>query len=106
MFQLARGSHGHSNEWSSTAHTYPHQPQERDPRRLLQPLTATLAARGLALPLALFVPADSSYAKLAPRGGPPDVAWQAALQQVWEAEFAAAARLQARPTAASGSESG
>ena len=33
--------------------------QEGDPRRLLQLLTATLAARGLALPLALFVPAVS-----------------------------------------------
>ncbi|KAK9835139.1 hypothetical protein WJX81_000787 [Elliptochloris bilobata] len=68
---------------------------ERDPRRLLQPLTATLAARGLALPLALFVPADSSYAKLAPSAGPPDLSWQVALQQVWEADFAPAARLQA-----------
>ena len=35
------------------------QAQEGDPRRLLQPLTATLAARGLALALPLFVPAVS-----------------------------------------------
>jgi len=71
--------------------------QERDPRRLLRPLTATLAARGAPLPLALFVPADSSYAKLAPAAGPPDLSWQASLQAVWEAEFAGAPRAPVSP---------
>ena len=55
---------------------------EREPRRLLAPLTATLAERGTPLGGALFVPPDSSYAKLGPAEAA-DVSWQVGLQQVW-----------------------
>ena len=51
--------------------------QEREPQRLLRPLTEGLARRGVPCQHALFVPPDSSYSKLGPRAGPPDMSWQA-----------------------------
>lgn len=63
---------------------------ERDPRRLLTPLTDTLRARGAPLAGALFVPPDSSYASLGPaEEAKVDLSWQHSLQAVW-ADLAAA----------------
>jgi len=64
---------------------------ERDPRRLLTPLTDTLRARGAPLAGAVFVPPDSSYASLGPaEEAKVDLSWQASLQAVW-ADLAASA---------------
>ena len=62
--------------------------QERDPQRLLRPLTKLLQERGVSVQHALFVPPDSSYSSLAPRTGPPDLSWQQAMQHVWDSELA------------------
>lgn len=63
--------------------------QEREPQRLLRPLTETLARRGVPMHHALFVPSDSSYSKIGPRAGPLDLSWQTSLQRIWEAGHAA-----------------
>lgn len=63
-------------------------PQEREPARLLRPLTEVLARRGVPMHHALFVPPDSSYSKLGPRVGPPDMSWQTSLQRIWDADYA------------------
>ena len=66
---------------------------ERDPRRLLTPLTETLRARGAPLEGALFVPPDSTYASLGPtEEAKVDLSWQASLQAVWADLAAGAAR--------------
>jgi folylpolyglutamate synthase len=62
--------------------------QEREPQRLLRPLTEGLARRGVPCQHALFVPPDSSYSKLGPRAGPPDLSWQLSLQRLWDADYA------------------
>jgi folylpolyglutamate synthase len=64
---------------------------ERDPRRLLAPLTDTLRARGAPLAGAVFVPPDSSYASLGPaEDAKINLSWQHSLQAVW-ADLAGAA---------------
>lgn len=62
--------------------------QERDPQRLLRPLTKLLQDRSVSVQHALFVPPDSSYSSLGPRAGPPDLSWQEAMQHVWDSELA------------------
>lgn len=60
--------------------------QEREPARLLRPLSEVLRARGVPMHQALFVPADSSYSSLGPRSGAPDLSWQHNMQRAWELE--------------------
>ena len=67
--------------------------QEREGLRLLRPLTNTLHKRGIPVHHAIFAPADSSYMSLARAGGK-DTAWQQALRDMWQCEFAAKARIQ------------
>lgn len=69
---------------------------EREPRRLLQPLVETLAARGAPLAGALFAPPDSTYAKLGPGDPPADLSWQQSLASLWQADFAGSAAGAAR----------
>ena len=68
---------------------------EREPRRLLAPLAETLAARGAPLAGALFVPPDSTYAKLGPGDPTADLSWQQSLAALWQADFASAAAARA-----------
>ena len=68
---------------------------EREPRRLLAPLAETLAARGAPLAGALFVPPDSTYAKLGPGDPTADLSWQQSLAALWQADFAPAAAARA-----------
>ena len=66
---------------------------EREPLRLLTPLSETLASKGLPLAGAVFVPPDSTYAKLGPSEEPAatiDLSWQQGLAQLWRENFAAA----------------
>ncbi|EIE20887.1 putative folylpolyglutamate synthetase [Coccomyxa subellipsoidea C-169] len=58
--------------------------QEREPQRLLRPLTEVLRERGVPMHQALFVPADSSYSSLGPRSGALDLSWQQSIQRAWE----------------------
>ncbi|BDA42444.1 Folylpolyglutamate synthase [Coccomyxa sp. Obi] len=60
--------------------------QEREPARLLRPLSEVLRARGVPVHQALFVPADSSYSSLGPRSGAPDLSWQHSMQRAWDLE--------------------
>ena len=61
--------------------------QEREPQRLLRPLTEGLTRRGVPMHHALFVPADSSYSKLGANTGPLDLSWQISLQRIWDADL-------------------
>ena len=70
--------------------------QEREPQRLLRPLSEVLRERGVPVHQALFVPADSSYSSLGPRSGAPDLSWQHSIQRAWELENALPPRTQAR----------
>ena len=79
---------------------------ERDPRRLLTPLTDTLRARGAPLAGALFVPPDSSYSQLGPaEEAKVDLSWQHSLQAVW-ADLASAGAAAAATAAAAGQRGG
>lgn len=68
---------------------------EREPARLLAPLADTLAAKGFPLAGAVFVPPDSTYAKLGPSedsasaAAAVDLSWQQGLAQLWRENFAA-----------------
>ena len=67
---------------------------EREPLRLLAPLSQTLASKGLPLAGAVFVPPDSTYAKLGPSeesASAVDLSWQQGLAQLWRENFAVAA---------------
>lgn len=67
---------------------------EREPLRLLAPLSETLVSKGLPLAGAVFVPPDSTYAKLGPSEEPAatvDLTWQQGLAQLWRENFTAAA---------------
>ncbi|KAK9909332.1 hypothetical protein WJX75_000680 [Coccomyxa subellipsoidea] len=68
--------------------------QEREPQRLLRPLSEVLRERGVPVHQALFVPADSSYSSLGPRSGAPDLSWQHSIQRAWELENALPPRTQ------------
>jgi len=61
--------------------------QERDPQRLLRPLTKLLQERKVSVQHAVFVPPDSSYSSLGPRTDAPDLSWQEAMQHVWDSEL-------------------
>lgn len=67
---------------------------EREPLRLLAPLSQTLASKGLPLAGAVFVPPDSTYAKLGPSeesASAVDLSWQQGLAHLWRENFAVAA---------------
>lgn len=67
---------------------------EREPLRLLAPLSETLSAKGLPLAGAVFVPPDSTYAKLGPSeesASTVDLSWQQGLAQLWRENFAVTA---------------
>ena len=82
---------------------------EREPLRLLAPLSETLASKGLPLAGAVFVPPDSTYAKLGPSeesASTVDLSWQQGLAQLWRENFASAAAAAAAGKEAKGNVSG
>lgn len=81
---------------------------EREPLRLLAPLSETLASKGLPLAGAVFVPPDSTYAKLGSSEEPAsavDLSWQQGLAQLWRDNFAAGAAAAGKEPSAAASAS-
>lgn len=62
---------------------------ERSPKVLLSALRAQLAARGVALDGAVFVPGESSTKRLGGAGSPRgvDLSWQTGMQKTWSSEI-------------------
>lgn len=58
--------------------------QERDPVKLLTPLSETLAMRDMPPHHTLFVPSDSAYNKLGSNAAPTDFTWQNKLRLTWQ----------------------
>ncbi len=74
--------------------------QERDPKRLLEPMAQTLALRDIVLDQTVFVPPDSSYTALSAQQLPADLSLQLQLQSVWDTQLQAPCRLEQVPSVA------
>ena len=74
--------------------------QERDPKRLLEPMAQTLALRNIVLDQTVFVPPDSSYTALSAQQSPTDLSLQLQLQSVWDTQLQPPCRHEQVPPAA------
>ena len=74
--------------------------QERDPKRLLEPMAQTLASRNILLDQTVFVPPDSSYTALSAQHSHTDLSLQLQLQSVWDTQLQPPCRLEQVPSVA------